>query len=366
MSGCTVLVRRRGDRLEIRLGPGFGPADVAFLKARPGRRWDPVRRVWVIPGASTTLPLLVGRFGRARVQVAADPNDTPEPEPTPDSAPLLARVREALVLKGYSPRTRRVYLGHLRRFLEWCGGEPPEDPEEAAGTVDRYLLGLVEHRRISRSYQNQVVSALRFLYERVLEKPKLALRIPRPRGSRRLPEVLSRSEIARLLARVRNPKHRAIVMLLYSAGLRVSEVVRLRPQDLDADRGLLRVRAGKGGKDRVTLLAARAGQALRVYQEAFPHDQGKWLFPGTRPGRHLTARSVQRVVTRAARAAGIEKHVTAHTLRHSFATHLLESGTNLRVIQELLGHKSSRTTDIYTHVASSTLGRVRSPLDDLD
>ncbi len=152
-------------------------------------------------------------------------------------------------------------------------------------------------------------------------------------------------------------------MLLYSAGLRVGEVVRLRPSDLDVERGLLRVRKGKGRKDRYTLLAKRAVEAVRIYLAAFPTES--WLFPSATPDRHLATRSVQRVVKRAAQAAGIAKDVTTHTLRHSFATHLLEGGTNLRVIQELLGHQSARTTQIYTHVSKSALESVRSPLDNL-
>ena len=188
--------------------------------------------------------------------------------------------------------------------------------------------------------------------------------IPRPRREHHLPVVLSPGEVGRLLRKVRNPKHRALLMLLYSAGLRVGELVRLTPADLDVERGLLRVRRGKGRKDRYTLLAQRAVEAVRVYQDAFPTD--RWLFPGARAGRHLTPRSVQRVVKSAAGAAGIEKKVTAHTLRHSFATHLLEGGTNLRIIQELLGHQSARTTQIYTHVARSVIESVRSPLDNLE
>lgn len=167
-----------------------------------------------------------------------------------------------------------------------------------------------------------------------------------------------------MLRKARNPKHRALLMLLYSAGLRVSEVVRLTPPDLDLERGLVRVRRGKGGKDRYTLLARRAVEAVGIYRDAYPTD--RWLFPGDRPGRHLTTRSVQRIVKNAAAAANIEKNVTAHTLRHSFATHLLERGTNLRIIQELLGHQSARTTQIYTHVARSMIESVRSPLDDLE
>ncbi len=284
--------------------------------------------------------------------------------PRPQSD-LLDAVRDALLVRGYSPRTRKVYLGHLRRFLLWCGdGGAPKIPTEPDRECQAYLVHLVEERRVSRSCHNQVVSALRFFFESVLERPALALRVPRPRKELHLPEVLSPGEVARMLARARNPKHRAILMLLYSAGLRVGEVVRLRPPDLDAERGILRVRKGKGGKDRCTLLARKALQAVDVYLAAFPTEG--WLFPGAKPGRHLTTRSVQRVVRDAARAAGIHKKVTAHTLRHSFATHLLERGTNLRLIQELLGHQSARTTQVYTHVATTDLEAVRSPLDDLE
>ena len=237
----------------------------------------------------------------------------------------------------------------------------PEDPAAEART---YLLDLIERQRVSKSYQNQVVSALRFMCESVLDQPALALRIPRPRKERRLPAVLAPGEVARMLARARNPKHRALLMLLYSAGLRVGEVVRLRPEDLDVERRLVRVRRGKGGKDRYTLLARRAVEAVRLYRDAYPTE--RWLFPGSRLDRHLTSRSVQRIVKHAAKAAEIEKDVTPHTLRHSFATHLLEGGTNLRVIQELLGHQSARTTQIYTHVAQTTLESVRSPLDQLE
>jgi site-specific recombinase XerD len=248
--------------------------------------------------------------------------------------------------------------------IAWCGGGAVRLPEEPAAQGQAYLLELIERRGISKSYQNQVVSALRFLCESVLGQPALALRIPRPRKEHRLPAVLSVAEVARMLARARNPKHRALLMLIYSAGLRAGEVVRLRPSDLDIDRGLVRVRKGKGDKDRNTLLARRAVDAVRLYRDAYP--TGPWLFPGTRSDRHLTTRSVQRIVKRAARAAGIEKDVTTHTLRHSFATHLLEGGTNLRVIQELLGHQSARTTQLYTHVAKSTIESIRSPLDNLE
>lgn len=269
-------------------------------------------------------------------------------------------MHERMVLAGFSPRTRKVYLGHVRRWLQWSGGEPGEDAAERAAA---WLLHLVQERGVSRSGHIQAVSAVRFFCREVLGSEVLATRIPRPKREKTLPKLLSREEVARFLVELRYPKHRALVLLLYSSGLRVGEVVRLRPQDLDADRGMIRVVRGKGGKDRYTLLSERALAAVRIYLDTIP--PGRWLFPGGRPQRHLTERSVQAVVRSAARRAGLAKRVTPHMLRHSFATHLLEAGTDLRYIQELLGHQSSRTTEIYTHVSQARLSAIRSPLDEL-
>lgn len=356
------------DRIEVTLRAGFTRKELDVVRGLPERRYDGSRRVWTASNISAVLTDLEAAFGVGGVVVVKGPDLARPPDPAekkgsePGNA-LLERVRDALTVRGYSPRTRKVYLGHLRRFLEWCGDGVPRLPDDPVEQCEAYVLELIRGRRVSRSYHNQVVSAVRFLCESVLGQPKMALRIPRPRRERHLPAVLSQGEVARLLKKARNPKHRAILMLLYSAGLRVGEVVRLKPPDLDIERGLLRVRRGKGGKDRYTLLARRAVEAVNIYQDAYPTD--RWLFRGARPGRHLATRSVQRIVKHAAEAAGIEKHVTAHTLRHSFATHLLEGGTNLRIIQELLGHQSARTTQIYTHVAQSTIESVKSPLDDL-
>jgi len=416
-STALVSVRLHASRrsVEITLHRGFTKADLDAVRGLPGRKYDERRRVWTVPGGGEVLTVLVARLGAGRVrvigetevgtelsretaigsesgqqaaigsepgrdaEVGAEPNRQAAVGEEPSRraevggreaahgaavpADLLEGIREALTLRGYSPRTRKVYLGHLRRFLQWCVEGDARAPQNPEAQSQAYLLELVERRRVSRSYQNQVVSALRFMCESVLGQPMLALRIPRPRKEHRLPEVLSPDEVARMLERARNPKHRALLMLLYSAGLRVGEVVRLRPSDLDVERGLVRVRMGKGRKDRHTLLAKRALEAVRIYLAAYPTES--WLFPGITPDRHLTTRSVQRVAKRAAQAAGITRDVTTHTLRHSFATHLLEGGTNLRVIQELLGHQSARTTQIYTHVSKSVLESVRSPLDNL-
>lgn len=349
---------------------------VARVKRIPGARWDRGKRVWRIPDTEASrrsLSLMGGDGGRAASRATAT-NDatrqgTTSAEPpalpaTTDDAPGLSQavegVRRFLVLHGYSPKTRKVYVGHARRFLQAV-----DKPAEAVTPQDAqdYLLRRLEMDRISGSTQHQIVSALQILYKEVLGRPAVVVDLPRPRRGRSLPSVLSREEVGRLLKTLPNRKHRALVMLLYAGGLRVGEVVRLRPEDLDQDRGLLRVRGGKGRKDRYTLLSSRAQEA--VVTLGWHPDDGPWLFAGDRPGRHVTTRTVQHIVAHAGRKAKIAKKVTPHVLRHSFATHLLEGGTDLRFIQELLGHASPRTTQIYTHVSTRELGKIRSPLDEL-
>lgn len=360
-----VRVRVHSDRLEITLDRGFTDEDLGRVRALQGRRYRPDRKVWEVPDPDGSLDRLEAAFGRARIEVQPVAGAGAAEQNTRDATTdPLEPITRGLVLRGYSPRTRKVYLGHLRRFLEWADLQVQELPDDPVPLAEGFILDLVQRRKVSRSCHSQVVSALRFLFETVLGKPSLALAIPRPKKTTFLPAVLSQEEVVRLLRRTRNLKHRAVFMLLYSSGLRVGEVVKLKVADMDTDRGLLRVRGGKGGKDRYTLLARRAIEAVAIYRAAYtPED---WLFPGGRRGRSLGTRTVQRVVADAAKAAGIAKKVTPHTLRHSFATHLLEGGTNLRIIQELLGHQSPRTTQVYTHVARSTFEAIRSPLDNLD
>lgn len=377
-SEVRVEVAQGEGVLVVKLLPGFSAQELDAVRSLPGRRWDPSRRVWLVPRSDTALAKLEEAFGRAGIRSASGgPDHGRHAERSKVNADLdsvasdqsdtvdrwVGEFLAVLVVRRYSPRTRKVYGGHVRRFLLWR--VEPDAPlgDSLQQPVEEYLMWLVQTKGVSRSYQNQAISALRLFAEAVLKTTAPAVDVPRPRKETRLPAVLSPDEVAAMLAKARNPKHRAVLMLLYSAGLRVSEVVRLRPEDLDPDRGLIRVRQGKGAKDRYTLLASRAVKAVERYVESYP--TGPWLFPGARPDRPLSTRSVQRIVKRAAAAAGIRKHVSTHTLRHSFATHLLEGGTNLRVIQELLGHSSARTTQIYTHVARSALEGVRSPLDNL-
>jgi integrase/recombinase XerD len=274
-----------------------------------------------------------------------------------DRDAILTRLDEELRLGRYSPRTRKAYGGHVRRFLHNI-----DSAQITAGQVRAYLLAGLD-RGHSRSHQDQVQSAIRFLARAVLHQPELLVLVPRPRNERKLPTVLNRVEVRRLLAAIDNLKHRTIFMMIYCGGLRVGEAVRLKREDLDEVRKLMRVRAGKGRKDRYTLLAVSVIECLNEYLHIY--EPSRWIFPGPRPDRHLSPRSVQKFVQAAARRAGIAKRVTVHTLRHSFATHLLEGGTDLRYIQELLGHASPKTTEIYTHVSTRELSQIRNPLDQL-
>lgn len=208
---------------------------------------------------------------------------------------------------------------------------------------------------------NQAVSALRFWHVTVLGRSDLKQWI-RPKRQKKLPVVLSTSEVARLLKSVEHVKHRTLLALIYSSGIRIGEAVRLTKQDIDPERKTIHIRQGKGAKDRFTVLSTAAYTLLQHYMDNQPIVG--YLFPGGKGlDHHLSERSVQHVFEKAIQKAGITKPATVHTLRHSFATHLLENGTDLRYIQELLGHASSKTTEIYTHVSIKDIRRIQSPLD---
>jgi len=276
------------------------------------------------------------------------------------STDLRSRFEREVLIRGYSRSTAKAYRNHIRAFLRHVD-RPAAEVEDAH--IRQYLHHLVAEKDASRAHLNQAVSAIKFLYDKVLASPRTVAGIPRPRGERKLPVVLGREEMRLLLAAPANLKHRALLLLAYSAGLRVGEVVRLRPSDIDSDRGLIRIRSGKGRKDRYSVLSPAVLGVLREYWRT--HRPGEWLFPGGREGRHITVRSAQKIVARAKETAGIRRNVTMHTLRHSFATHLLEDGVDLRYVQELLGHTKPETTMIYTHVTRKDLARIRSPLDGL-
>ena len=269
------------------------------------------------------------------------------------------RMDEELRIRGYSANTRECYLRCVRHFVGHFM-VPPDRlvPEQ----VRQYQLYLTRDRHISWSYFNQVVCALRFFYRQVLKKDWAVEQIPYQRTGRKLPEILSPQEVTALLQAPTNLKHRALLMTMYAAGLRVAEVTHLRVTDIDGQRMVIRVEQGKGRKDRYVMLSPHLRTVLQQYWRA--QRPTTLLFPGP-DGRPLTRTSVNRFFHRARRRAKITKHVSPYSLRHACATHMLESGTNIRVIQTLLGHRSLRTTQRYTHVTATYLQGTQSPLDRL-
>jgi len=255
-------------------------------------------------------------------------------------------LRRELVSRKYSPKTIKAYIHYNRDFLRFI----EKKPEEAANDdIKNYLFHLADKRGLSASTLNIAINALKFYYGGVLKR-NFAFEIKRPKKDKKLPVVLNQEEVAKILSSVINIKHKAILTLTHSAGLRVSEVVKLKVEDIDSQSKLIHVRGAKGRKNRYTILSDVALITLTEYWRDF--GRSMWLFSS------------------ACKKAGIEKNVTAHSLRHSFATHLLESGTDLRYIQELLGHESSRTTEIYTHVtnkdlSNKDLSKIKSPLDSI-
>jgi integrase/recombinase XerD len=275
--------------------------------------------------------------------------------------PLRRRMIDDMTLRNFTPQTIDTYVQSVARFARYFHSSPEHlGPED----VRAYLVHLVQERRVSLSYYKQTRSALRFLYRVTLGRNDVPDAIPPVKQPRTLPVVLSPVEVARFFAAIRNIKHRAILMTAYAAGLRVSEVTQLQVTDIDSQRMVILVRQGKGRKDRYVMLSPRLLETLRAYWKAIrPRD---FLFPGAVLDRPITTGSIKKVCQRARKAAGLDKRITAHTLRHSFATHLLEAGTDLRTIQVLLGHHSFSTTARYVHVATASLPSVISPLDRLD
>jgi integrase/recombinase XerD len=274
---------------------------------------------------------------------------------------LRDRMIRELQLRRFAPLTRKHYLGVVSRLAKHYGIAPDQ---LSAQQVQDYLLYLMTERRLQWNTVNVVVSGLKFFYGQVVKRPDIPLAIPPRRPAHRLPQVLSTEELLRLFAAAVQPKERALLMTTYGGGLRVSEVIRLQVTDIDSQRGLIHVSRGKGDKERYTVLSKRLLEELRVY---WLIDRPRpWLFPGRLPGQPLDHNRAREIFNRAKAQAGISKRGSIHLLRHSFATHLLEAGVDLRTIQVLLGHSSILTTTIYLHLTQKTRDATRSPLDLLD
>jgi integrase/recombinase XerD len=344
------------------------------LQALSDAKWSASNRAWYIPDSNRTKGAILAVFkGLAWVDFTEYDRTkillkTTKERHRPPSAlnaeakSELDRYTEFLHAKRYSKNTRETYHYMVRTFFAYYSELDPADITNE--DLNAFMQDYVVARRYSVPYQRQMISALKLYYgtrqDRVIDLDKIAS----VRKEKKLPKVLSKGEIQSLLNATVNLKHKAILSVMYGCGLRVGEVLSLRPEDILGEQRKLFVRNGKGRKDRTVTLSIKILDLLRSYYKQYRPKSG-YLFegPGERP---YSAGSINKFLKRSAYHAGIKRNVTCHMLRHSYATHLLESGVDLRYIQELLGHGSSKTTEIYTYVSNEKLQEVKSPFDDLN
>lgn len=271
---------------------------------------------------------------------------------------LRERMIQDMHLRGLYPRTQKNYLRIVREYARYFGKSPQELGEQE---VRQYLVYLINSRNLSEGSCRIYFSALKFLYRHTLKQHQVIQDIRYPKRKKKLPVVLALSEVRDMLREVKNLKHKAILTITYSAGLRISETSRLKLTDIDSKRMVVRVQQGKGGKDRYSLLSHSALECLKQYWREYQPKQ--WLFEGQDKSRHISISSISQIFMDAKKRVDIKKPATPHTLRHSFATHLIETGVSLHHVQLLLGHSSPTTTTVYLHVSRQNLSQVTSPLD---
>jgi integrase/recombinase XerD len=341
------------------------------LKARTNARWSANMNCWYIPKDKFDL----GKFFTAMRPVTwidysevLNHSEKIEEKKHPRSA-KINRNKNIVLPKGYLEKLERerygentikIYTHYFKDFVAEFAGKNLQ--EITKDEINAYILRLIQEKDISPSQQNQRINAIKFYFEKVLGRKSEYYDIGRPRKERKLPDVLSKEEIKRMIDATNNIKHKFLIALIYSCGLRRSEARQMKTEDIDAGRMLVKVKGAKGKKDRYVQLAKNTLEYYNNYLKENPVK--KWLFEG-RGGKQYSAESIYNVIKDKAMAAGINKKVYPHILRHSFATHCLEQGIDLRYIQEWLGHESSKTTEIYTHVSKINFEKFKNPLDEL-
>lgn len=360
------IIHRGDKRLAI-----FLPPDKkchALIRKITGVRWSQSRRCWHIPGSEESFSEFKETFTNAKIEEEnPDEQDLKRLSRTGLERMSAEKERELEVFvkwmksQRYSSNTIETYGDGLRTFLRFNNSKEIAeiDNDDLIIFNNEYIL----KNKYSESYQNQIVNAIKLFYSRFHDKKVQVETLERPRREKRLPNVLSKEEVKKILSSIRNLKHKAMLSLIYACGLRCGDLLNLIPSDINRNRCLLHLRMGKGNKDRVAPLSKKTIELLEEYYKAYRPK--KYMFEGETPGEPYSARSLQQVLKQAVSRAGIRRPVTLHWLRHSYATHLLESGTDIRFIQEILGHSSSRTTEIYTHVSNRYISEIKSPFDDL-
>lgn len=321
---------------------------IQMVKKIPDRKWDKDNKYWHVPNnkeSKMEINKIISKLGLNNNEFQN----------------ALIEYKIYLNSKRYSDKTKNVYLKQINCLFKFLNFPKPN--EVTLNQIYKYINNFIIEQNFSSSYQNQAINAIKGFYRVVFNKNFLISDIERPRKARKLPCVLSKEEIKILFESIQNIKHKVILKLIYSGGLRISEAINLKLNDIDKDRKIIRINHAKGKKDRIVGLSDRLLLELREYYKIYKPKI--YLFEGPEKGTQYTTRSIQNIFKKSKLKSGINVNATVHSLRHSYATHLLESGVDLRIIQELLGHKSSKTTEIYTHVSTRIIQSVKSPLDDL-
>jgi len=333
----------------IKLKIPYDPELIRRIKEIRNSRWDLKNKCWVFNKNDEVLHYIKSLLEKQDYRIKE--YDSTQKD--------LSDLKTYLLYRKYSPRTIKSYIYYNEELLNYAKKSSEEIDEE---DIKNYLSYLNSVLKVSSSTMNTAFNALKCYYENV-KKLKIFSQLKRVHKERRLPEVLSTQEVKVLITSLKNIKHKCMVALAYSSGLRVSEVAKLKLKDIDFERKMIHIVSSKGQKDRYTILSKNMHTLLSSYiKEYQPHY---WLFESWTQERHISIRSIQKVFEKAKGLAGIKKDASIHTLRHSFATHLLESGVDIRYIQTLLGHYSLKATEIYTHVANNTLAEIQSPFDKL-
>jgi len=361
-----LIIKTKSGRIKLIFG--FNNRLSFLLKKYPYHSWDAKNKWWTIPFSEKYLEEIIElsesegfkvivedepatEMGKKRINAYDIPNYRDAPEE------YVLKLREM----RYSENTIRTYKGLLEEFINYYFRFELNKLDEHQ--IIAFLRYLVMERKVSTSYQNQAINAIKFYFEKVMGGQRKFYFIDRPRKEKVLPTVLNEEEVVRLFKCVENRKHKTILMLAYSSGLRLGEITRLKLVDIDRHRMQIRVEQSKGKKDRYTKLSVRFIKILDEYLTEY--NPSEFLFEGAK-GNDYSPRSIQSMIKDVAEKAKISKRVTMHTLRHTFATHSLENGVDLRYIQSMMGHESSRTTEIYTHITTKGFDQIKSPLDNLD
>lgn len=365
---CRVYIKVDLERDQFSLRFPYNPKLLKLIKTLEKPRYNPEDKIWNLPRTAENSEVLKKFLQKHDFEVVyqvtgKESGGITEPKgkkgsPHEKSFEGMGRFVEELQFRGYSNRTIEQYSSIISIFLGHVGDPGQLDTEE----IIIFIQELTIDRNFSKSYQNAFISAIKIYYRLVHKRDIKEIEVPRPKLEQRLPVVLSKEEIKKLLDSVSNLKHRTALTTIYATGMRCNEFLNLKLEDIDYDRGIIFIESGKGGKDRILSMGESLRSLISLYREAY---RPKVYFIESLQGGKYSSSSLRMIMKRALKKSGIIKRATIHTLRHSYATHCLESGINLRTIQELLGHSSSRTTEIYTHISRKSIKEYRSPFEDL-